>query len=270
MVATNSVAQRTGNVSAGTSIFAMIVLERALSAPHTEIDIVATPAGDPVAMVHCNNGASELGAWCSLFTEFAAASVGSGIAADDGATFATLFRLALAGEPDAGGLTAFNNLAGEPITALAEGRPLFLRAPDSRFTLANFMRAQLFAMFATLHLGMAILTEEQVGLDAMFAHGGVFKTKGVAQRLLAAAIGAPVSVGTSAGEGGPWGMAILAAYMRTTGGAVPLDRYLSETVFADASLDTIAPSPADVAGFAQFMTRYRTALPVERAAITHT
>jgi sugar (pentulose or hexulose) kinase len=265
MVATNCVAQRTGNVSAGTSIFAMIVLERALRAAHPEIDIVATPSGDPVAMVHCNNGASEVGEWCALFSQFAEAA---GLPVDDAATFATLFRCAMQAEPGAGGLTAFNNLAGEPITGLAEGRPLFLRTPGSRFTLANFMRAQLFAMFATLHLGMAILSEEEgVGVEALFAHGGVFKTPGVAQSLLAAALNTPVSVGTSAGEGGPWGMALLAQYMQVAGQGRSLAEFLAEEVFAGAHLHTVPPAAGDVEGFAEFMARYIAALPVEQAAI---
>jgi sugar (pentulose or hexulose) kinase len=264
MVATNSVARRTGNVSAGTSIFAMIVLERGLGALHTEIDLVTTPAGDPVAMVHCNNGASELDAWCSVFGEFAAAL---GLPVDDDVVFGALFRAALEGEPDAGGLTAFNYLSGEPITDLEEGRPLVLRTPDSRLTLANFMRAQLFAAFATLNLGMRILRDEHVAVDAMFAHGGVFKTKGVAQRLLAAAMDAPVSVGATAGEGGPWGMAVLAAYARRRTPGQTLPAYLNEQVFAHAKVDTIPPNPEDVAGFATFMTRFVAALPAERAAV---
>ncbi|MDR1807466.1 MAG: ATPase [Propionibacteriaceae bacterium] len=262
MVATNSVARRTGNVSAGTSLFAMVVLERELPL-HEEIDIVTTPAGDPVAMVHCNNGASELDAWAGLFGEFAARA---GVPVADAVTFGALFRAALDGEPDAGGVLAFNYLAGEPITGLAEGRPLVVRPPDARFTLANFMRAQLFAAFATLKLGMRLLEAEGVAVDRLFAHGGVFKTEGVAQRLLAAALGAPVTVGDTAAEGGAWGMAVLADYRRS-GGGTPLADWLDTAVFAGAATRTLAPDPADVAGFAAFLERYERALAVQRAAV---
>src|SRR3954451_78048 len=193
MVATNSVAPRTGNVSAGTSIFAMIVLEHELSRVHRELDLVTTPAGDPVAMVHCNNGASELNAWVGLFTEFAQLL---GSSADSAAILKTLFTPALSGAPNCDGMVAFNYLAGEPITDLEEGRPLFLRSPDGRFDLATFMRTHLFASLATLRIGMEVLQKnEGVRLGRMFAHGGLFKTKGVAQKFLAAAINSPVSVG---------------------------------------------------------------------------
>ncbi len=215
MVATNSVAPRTGNVSAGTSIFAMVVLERELSRMHTELDLVTTPAGDLVAMAHCNNGASELNAWVGLFAEFAAAL---GAETDTAAIFEALFRSALEGDPDCGGLMSYNYLSGEPITGLEEGRPLFLRSPDSAFTLANFMRTHLFAAFATLRIGMDVLTKsEGVRLDRMFAHGGLFKTKGVAQPFLAAALDTPVSVGDAAAEGGAWGIAVLAAFLARRG-----------------------------------------------------
>jgi sugar (pentulose or hexulose) kinase len=268
MVATNSVAPRTGNVSAGTSIFAMVVLEHRLSRVHHELDLVTTPAGDLVAMVHCNNGASEINAWAALFAEFAAAA---GVPMDAGVVFETLFRAALDGAPDGGGLLAFNYLSGEPITGLDEGRPLFLRTPDSRFDLATFIRTQLYAALATLRIGMDVLTkDEDVHLDTMFAHGGLFSTKGVAQRFLAAAIDTPVTVGATAAEGGAWGIAVLAAYLtrRTTGQS--LADYLTSTVFADAELDEIAPDPADVAGFDAFMERFVLALPVQRAAVDHT
>ncbi|MDR1430808.1 MAG: FGGY-family carbohydrate kinase [Propionibacteriaceae bacterium] len=263
MVATNSVAPRTGNVSAGTSIFAMIVLERELSRVYPEIDLVTTPSGELVAMAHCNNGASELNEWCGAFAEFAAAL---GVGADTGKVFETLFNKALEGEPDAGGLLAYNYLAGEPITGLAEGRPMFWRSADSRFTLANFMRAQLFAAFATLRLGMDILAPEGVQLDSMFAHGGVFKTPVVAQRFLAAALKAPVAVGDIAGEGGAWGIALLASYL-VNGGSRPLREYLAEEVFANAVLETISPDPQDVAGFDAFTDRFSAGLAVQRAAI---
>jgi sugar (pentulose or hexulose) kinase len=271
MVATASVAPRTGNVSAGTSIFAMIVLERPLAEVHHELDLVTTPAGDPVAMVHCNNGASELAAWAGLFTRFAQASApASGSVIDSDTVYDTLFREALEGEADAGGLLAYNHLAGEPIAALDEGRPLVVRTPDSRLTLGNFMRAQLYGVFGTLALGMRVLHGEGVAIDSMFAHGGMFRTAGVAQRFLAGALDAPVSVAATASEGGPWGIAVLAAFASTTRSGAPtqdLGTYLRERVFADAPFDTAAPDPADVAGFATYLERYRAGLAVERAAV---
>jgi sugar (pentulose or hexulose) kinase len=262
MVATNAVAQRTGNISAGTSIFAMVVLEKPLTAVHEELDIVTTPAGDLVAMVHCNNGASELGTWAEVFAEFAAAI---GADADTDAVFGALFGAALKGEADGGGLLAYNYLAGEPITGLAEGRPLVVRTPSSRLTLANFMRTQLYAAFGTLSLGMNVLTGEGVKLDSMFAHGGMFRTAGVAQRLLAAAIGAPVSVGDTASEGGAWGIAVLAEYLRT-GAGENLSDYLRARVFAGAALDVAAPDPADVEGYAKWLEQYVAGLAIEKAA----
>jgi sugar (pentulose or hexulose) kinase len=267
MVATNSVARRTGNVSAGTSIFAMVVLDGELSRAHPEIDLVTTPAGDLVAMVHCNNGASELDSWAGLFAEFAAAL---GVERDSATIFETLFRAALDGAPDGGGLMAFNNLSGEPITKLHEGRPLFLREPGSALTLATFMRTQLYAALATLRIGMDVLQKaESVQLDRMFAHGGLFKTEGVAQKLLAAAINTPVSVGDIAAEGGAWGIAVLAAFLAEREQGQGLDDFLTTSVFADARLDTAEPDPADVAGFDAFMLRYVAALPVEQAAVRH-
>ncbi|MDR0960525.1 MAG: ATPase [Propionibacteriaceae bacterium] len=267
MVATNAIAPRTGNVSAGTSIFAMIVLEHALSAAHPEIDMVTTPAGDPVAMVHCNNGASELNEWCGLFGDFAAAA---GVPLETNVVFETLFRQALEGEADGGGLLAYNYLSGEPITGLAEGRPLVARTPDSRFTLPNFMRVQLYSAFATLKLGMNILAGENVAIDSMFAHGGLFKTAGVAQRFLAAAMGTSVTVGETASEGGAWGMAVLAlyrSYCESAGaGADDLRAWLETTIFADAPTSTLEPDEADVAGFEAFIERYVAALPVEKLA----
>ncbi len=265
MVATNSVSPRTGNVSAGTSIFAMIVLEGELSRRHAELDLVTTPAGDLVAMVHCNNGASELNAWAGLFREFADA-IGAG--ADSSAVFEALFGAALAGEPDAGGLLSYNYLSGEHITHLTEGRPLFVRTPDSTFSLANFMRSHLFASLATLRIGMNILLEEEhVQLDSMFAHGGLFKTRGVAQRFLAAAINAPVTVGEIAGEGGAWGIAVLAAFANDGEPGQSLGDFLSREVFASAALQTAEPDPSDVAGFDAYMERYVAGLAIERAAV---
>ncbi|APF34059.1 xylulokinase [Microbacterium paludicola] len=263
MVATEAVAPRTGNVSAGTSIFAMVVLERPLQSTHHEIDVVTTPAGDLVAMVHCNNGASELAAWVGMFERFAAAS---GSALDADAVYDTLFREALTGDPDAGGLLAYNHLAGEPIAGTEEGRPLFVRTPDSRFTLANAIRAQLYGVFGTLALGMRVLDREGVQLDRMFAHGGMFRTAGVAQRFLAAALGAPVAVGDTASEGGAWGIAVLADYLRH-GDGLDLDAYLRERVFASASVDVAEPDAADAAGFAAYLDRYDAGLAVERAAV---
>jgi sugar (pentulose or hexulose) kinase len=263
MVATNAVAQRTGNISAGTSIFAMVVLEKPLTAVHEELDIVTTPAGDLVAMVHCNNGASELGTWANVFTEFAAAI---GADADANAVFGALFAAALEGEADGGGLIAYNYLAGEPITGLAEGRPLIVRTPGSRLTLANFMRTQLYAAFGTLSLGMNVLHGEGVKLDSMFAHGGMFRTAGVAQRLLAAAIGAPVSVGDTASEGGAWGIAVLAEYLRT-GAGEGLSDYLAGRVFAGAELEVAEPDPTDVEGYAKWLKQYSAGLAIEKAAV---
>ncbi len=267
MVATNSVAPRTGNVSAGTSIFAMVVLEHELSRVHRELDLVTTPAGEPVAMVHCNNGASEINAWAGLFAEFAEAL---GVKVDTSTIFETLFTSALRGAADGGGLMAYNYLSGEPITELEEGRPLFLRAPDSELNLANFMRVQLFASLATLRIGMDVLQKDEgVRLDRMFAHGGLFKTRGVAQGFLAAAIDTPVTVGETAAEGGAWGIATLAAYAARRAPGESLIDFLSNKVFADAPVETTQPDTADIAGFDVFMQRYVAALPVERAAVSH-
>ncbi len=262
MVATNAVAPRTGNVSVGTSIFAMVVLERPLGSVHHELDLVTTPVGDLVAMVHCNNGASELGVWAELFGRFAAAL---GHQAEPDAVFGALLREALEGEADGGGLVAYNYLSGEPITGLAEGRPLFVRTPDSRLTLANFMRTQVYGAFGTLSLGMRVLAGEGVELDQLFAHGGMFRTAGVAQRLLAAAVGAPVAVARTASEGGPWGMAVLAAYLGVAA-EQDLPTFLGSTIFGDVDVDVVAPEPEDVAGFSVFLERYSAGLAIERAA----
>jgi len=258
MVATNSVAPRTGNVSAGTSIFAMVVLERALQHAHHELDVVTTPAGDPVAMVHCNNGASELAAWVGMFQRFADAA---GFALTTDAVYEVLFTESLDGAPDAGGLLAYNHLAGEPIAELTEGRPMFIRTPESRLTLANTMRAQLYGVFATLALGMKVLADENVALDRMYAHGGMFRTAGVAQRFLAAALDAPVGVADSASEGGAWGIAVLAAYVGEEGS---LTEFLNDRLAATTPID---PNPDDVAGFATYLTSYTAGLAVERAAV---
>jgi sugar (pentulose or hexulose) kinase len=264
MVATNAIAPRTGNVSAGTSIFAMVVLERPLQRLHSAIDIVTTPVGDPVAMVHCNNGASELAAWAGLFQRFSDAA---GTPVESDRVYDILFREALEGAPDAGGLFAYNQLSGEPIAGLSEGRPMFVRTPDSRLSLANVMRAQLYGVFGTLALGMRVLTGEGVALDRMYAHGGMFRTAGVAQRFLAGALGAPVSTSSTAGEGGAWGMAVLAAYA-ATGAETDLATFLRDQVFASTDFATATPDPDDVAGFAAYLGRYRDGLDVVRAAIT--
>ena len=270
MVATNAVAPRFGNVSAGTSIFAMVVLEGPLVGVHHEIDLVTTPSGAPVAMVHCNNGASELAAWAGMFRQF---SQSAGHDLSDDQVYDVLFREALTGDADAGGLLAYNHLAGEPIAGLAEGRPLFVRTPDSSFTLANVMRAQLYGVFGTLALGMQVLAHEGVRLDAMFAHGGMFRTAGVAQRFLAAALDAPVTVGETAAEGGAWGMAVLAAFRKAAAasatGSSDLDLagWLTDRVFRNADLTTVTPDADDVAGFATYLDRYRAGLAVESAAV---
>jgi sugar (pentulose or hexulose) kinase len=235
----------------------MVVLERPLATVHHELDLVTTPVGDLVAMVHCNNGASELGVWAELFGRFAAAL---GHPAEPDAVFGALLREALEGEADGGGLVAYNYLSGEPITGLAEGRPLFVRTPDSRLTLANFMRAQVYGAFGTLSLGMRVLAAEGVELDELFAHGGMFRTAGVAQRLLAAAV-----VARTASEGGPWGMAVLAAYLGVAA-EQDLPTFLGSTVFGDADVEVVAPVPEDVAGFSAFLERYSAGLAIERAA----
>jgi sugar (pentulose or hexulose) kinase len=265
MVATNSVAERTGNVSAGTSVFAMIVLEKALSKLYPEIDMVTTPTGKPVAMVHANNCTSDLNAWVDLFQEFTQAL---GVEVGESKLYELLFNKALTGEADGGGLLAYNYFSGESITAFEEGRPLFVRTPESRFTLANFMRVQLFSALGTLKLGMDILFEqEKVQIDQLLGHGGFFKTKDVGQKMMATAMNVPVSVMETAGEGGAWGIALLASYMIHKSGNQPLEAYLSDKVFAGEKGSTIAPDKKDVDGFAAFMERYKAGLGIERAAV---
>ncbi len=265
MVATNSVAERTGNVSAGTSVFAMIVLEKALSKLYPEIDMVTTPTGKPVAMVHSNNCTSDLNAWVELFHEFSQAL---GVEVSQSSLFEMLYKKALTGDPDGGGLLAYNYFSGEHITHLEEGRPLFVRTPESHFTLPNFMRVHLFSALGALKIGMDILFEqEQVKVDQILGHGGFFKTKEVGQKIMAAAMNVPVSVMETAGEGGAWGIALLAAYMLHKTVNEPLEAYLSNKVFAGENGTTIAPDPGDVAGFTAFMARYRQGLVIERAAV---
>ena len=265
MVATNSVAVRTGNVSAGTSVFAMIVLEKALSKLYPEIDMVTTPAGMPVAMVHSNNCTSDLNAWVEVFHEFTQAL---GVEVSQSRLFETLYQQALLGDADAGGLLAYNYFSGEHITHMEEGRPLFVRTPESRFTLANFMRVHLFSSLGALRIGLNILFDrEKVQIDQILGHGGFFKTKGVGQKMMAAAMNVPVSVMETAGEGGAWGIALLAAYMLRKAADEPFDAYLSNKVFAGENSVTIAPAPKDVEGFATFMARYIKGLGIERAAV---
>lgn len=265
MVATNSVAERTGNVSAGTSVFAMIVLEKALSKLYPEIDMVTTPTGKPVAMVHSNNCTSDLNAWIEVFQEFTNAL---GLEMSESRLYETLYQKALTGDADGGGMLAYNYVSGEHITHLEEGRPMFVRTPESRFTLSNFMRVHLFSSLGALKIGMDILFEqEKVKIDQLLGHGGFFKTKEVGQKIMAAAMNVPVSVMETAGEGGAWGIALLASYMLHKSTNQPLEAYLSDTVFAGENGTTIAPEQADVAGFMAFMERYKKGLGIERAAV---
>ncbi len=265
MVATNSVAERTGNVSAGTSVFAMIVLEKALSKLYPEIDMVTTPTGKPVAMVHSNNCTSDLNAWIDLFQEFTQVL---GVDVSESKLYETLYQKALTGDADGGGLLSYNYVSGEHITHLEEGRPLFVRTPESRFTLSNFMRMHLFSALGALRIGMDILFEqEQVKIDQLLGHGGFFKTKEVGQKFMAAAMNVPVSVMETAGEGGAWGIALLASYMLHKAENEPLEAYLLEKVFAGETGTTITPDPRDVIGFAAFMERYKNGLVIERTAV---
>ena len=265
MTATNAVAPRTGNVSAGTSIFSMVVLERPLQQVYPEIDLVTTPAGRPVAMVHCNNCTNDMNAWAGVLRE-TAELFGSPV--DTGELFTKLYRKSLEGDVDCGGVTVVNYLAGEGVTHLDAGRPLVARRPDSRFTLANFLRAQLYSTMATLKIGMDLLAREHVAIDSLTGHGGLFKTPVVGQRYLAAACNAPVTVMESAGEGGPYGMALLAAYM-LQGGELPLEQFLDRYVFSSAARTTLQPEPEDVAGFTCFLENYQACLHVEQAAVEH-
>ena len=286
MVATNAVAPRSGNVSVGTSIFAMVVLDRPLATQHAELDLVTTPAGDQVAMVHCNNGTSELNQWVGTYRRFAELA-GSPVEAD--AAYALLFAEALEGAADADGVLAYNQLSGEPVAQLDAGRPAIVRTPDSQLTLANVMRAQVYGVFATLAIGMRALRSEDVAIDALYAHGGMFRTPGVAQRFLAAALDAPVGVAASAAEGGAWGIAVLAAFTAqrsasvavtdaagsasdpadggaTNTTATDLGAYLDAAVFAGADAHVVAPRADDVAGFTAYLDRYTPGLAIERTA----
>lgn len=263
MVATNSVRPHTGNVSAGTSAFAMVVLDEPVRSTREEIDPVTTPAGDPVAMIHTNNCTGDIDAWVRVFAEVAAMA---GAPVDTDELYASLFRIGMEGDADAGGVISYNYLSGEHQTGVHSGRPLTVRTQDARFTLANFMRAQLYSAFGALAVGMDVLLhEEKVVVDSIFAHGGIFRTPGVAQQVLADALGVPVVVGTSAGEGGPWGMALLAAYT-ADGGGLPLTQWLDERIFSDAELSTLEPDVAGSAGHRAWLERYRAGLPVEKLA----
>ncbi len=265
MVATNSVAELTGNISAGTSVFAMIVLEKAISRVYPEIDIVCTPAGKPVAMVHSNNCTSDINAWVELFHEFSR-TIGQEVSQSE--IFESLFQKALEGDADCGKLLSYNYFSGEPITRLEEGRPLFVRMPDSRFSLANFMRMHLYSAIATLRIGMDILfVDEQVKIGQLLGHGGFFKTKNVGQSIMAAALNVPISVMETAGEGGAWGIALLASYMSHKDGGESLQSYLSTKVFADAPGSTIYPDQENVLGFETFMERYKAGLIIEKTAV---
>lgn len=265
MVATNAVKVRTGNISAGTSIFSMVVTEKALSKVHEEIDMVTTPDGYPVAMVHCNNCTSDLNAWVNLFDEFAGKF---GMKIDKNELYGTLYREALTADTDCGGLISYNYFSGEPVTGLNAGRPMFVRTPDAKFSLANFMRSNLYSAMATLKIGNDILLkEENVKVDALMGHGGLFKTPVVGQQLMAAAFNSPVTVMDTASEGGAWGMAVLAAYMQEKGDGETLPEYLSNRIFAGQTGTTIAPKAEDVAGFDAYVARYKSTLIAEKAAV---
>ncbi len=265
MVATNSVAKRTGNISAGTSVFSMVVLEQELKNVYDKIDLVTTPAGDLVAMVHCNNCTSDMNAWVNLFAE-CMESLGQTV--DKNALYTMLYQKALEGDADCNGLLAYNYVSGEPVTGFMEGRPLFVRTPDAKLNLANFMRTHLYTALGALKSGMDILSkEEQVKIDRLYGHGGLYKTPVVGQRITAAAMNAPVSVMETAGEGGAWGIAVLASYMQNKAEGESLADYLANKVFANAQGVTLEPDPEDVKGFETFMERYEKGLAIERAAV---
>ena len=267
MAATNSVRPRTGNISAGTSVFAMIVLEHELKKVHPEIDLIMTPDGSPVGMVHCNNCTSDLNAWVGLFKEFAETF---GMEVDMNQLFGKLYNKALEGDADCGGLLAYNYFSGEHLTGFEEGRPLFVRTPDSRFTLANFMRTHLFTCLGALKTGLDILfKEEGVEADEVLGHGGLFKTKGVGQKIVAAAMDVPVVVMETAGEGGAWGIALLADYMKAKKDGESLGAFLADRVFAGEKGEKMLPDKDDVKSFDEFLVRYTEGLAIERAAVEH-
>lgn len=263
MCATNSVAPRTGNTSAGTSVFAMVVLERPLAKVHPELDIVTTPSGRDVAMVHCNNCTTDINDWLSLFKEFGEMF---GLKISDNELYEKLFQKAMEGDPAGGGLMSYNYFSGEPVVGVADGRPLFVRRLDAKFNLANFMRTHIQGALATLKYGLDILASEDVKIDAMYGHGGYFKTPGVGQAMLAAAIHAPVYVMSTAGEGGPWGMALLAAYLVEKKDGQSLDDFLKDVVFAGTKGEKLEPKKIDSAGFDEFLKSFIAGLNVEKAA----
>ena len=267
MVATNAVKQRTGNVSAGTSSFSMIVLEKDLSKPSEMIDMVTTPDGSLVAMVHCNNCTSDINAWVKLFKEYQELL---GIPVDMNEVYGKLYNNALNGDADCGGVLAYNYISGEPVTGLQEGRPLVVRSPNDKFNLANFIRSNLYATVAVLKLGNDILfKEEKVQVDRITGHGGLFKTKGVGQRVLAAALNSPISVMETAGEGGAWGIALLAGYLINNKENMSLADYLEKVVFGGNTGVEIAPTPEDVEGFNRYIEVYKSGLAIEQAAVNN-
>lgn len=263
MVATNSVAQRTGNISAGTSIFSMIVLEKQLSRVYEEIDMVTTPTGKPVAMVHCNNCCTDLDYWVKLFIEFSSLS---GNKLTKGEIYDLLYNEALKGDSDCGGIVAINYFSGEPVTGFSQGRPMVLRSENSNFNLANFMRTHIYSAIATLKIGMEILEEENVNIDKLMGHGGLFKTKYVGQKLMAGAMKTPVSVLSTAGEGGAWGIAVLASYAKNSFD-LSLEEFLDKKVFSKYEISTVRPDINDVNGFDKYMTLYKKSLAVEKSAV---
>ena len=267
MTATNAVKQRTGNVSAGTSSFSMIVLEKELSKPSEMIDMVTTPDGSPVAMVHCNNCTSDINAWVKLFKEYQELL---GVPVDMNEIYGKLYNHAMSGDPDCGGILSYNYISGEPVTGLAEGRPLVVRSAKDKFNLANFFRANLYATVAVLKLGNDVLfKEEKIKVDRITGHGGLFKTKGVGQRVLAAALGSPISVMETAGEGGAWGIALLAGYMVNNSKGLNLADYLEDVVFAGNTGVEIAPTQEDIDGFNKYIKNYEAGLAIEQAAVAN-
>jgi sugar (pentulose or hexulose) kinase len=265
MVATNSILPGTGSVSAGTSIFALLVLEKALTKFHKDIDIATTATGKPVAMVHCNNCTSDLDAWVNLFNE---AQAQMGVKPDKTELYRTLYNAALRGDADGGGLSSVNYISGEYRTGFHEGRPLVVRTPDSNFTLENFMRVLLFSSMASLRIGMEpLIIEEGIKLSKLLGHGGLFKTALVGQKLMAGALDIPVAVMESAGEGGAWGIALLAAFAANDDNNETLEEFLENKIFADSAVSVVEPDPVDVKGFEAYLERYKATLEVERAAV---
>ena len=265
MTATNAVKVRTGNVSAGTSSFSMIVLEKELSKPYEQLDMVTTPDGSLVAMVHCNNCTSDINAWAKIFNEYAELI---GLKQSTYDLYTNLFNIAMKGQPDCGGLVAYNYVSGEPVTGLMDGRPLFVRSANDKFTLANFMRANLYGAIGVLKIGNDILLkEENIKVDRITGHGGYFTTPVVGQKMLAAALNSPISCMSTAGEGGAWGIALLAGYAVNNSKGLNLADYLDQVVFTDVESTTVNPDPEDVEGFNKYIENYKAALPIEEAAV---